>query len=302
MSQKLPLPGYISEIIERIAAHGHEAYAVGGCVRDMLRGVVPSDYDMTTSALPEETAGIFSDLPVIKTGIKHGTVTVMYPDENGIRQPVEITTYRVDGSYTDNRHPESVSFTRSLDEDLCRRDFTVNAMAYNDHSGLVDIFGGRDDIAGRTVKCVGDPYRRFNEDGLRILRALRFASTLDFSIEAATSKAITDCRELLNGISHERIHVELRKLLCGVGAVQILLGYRSVIEVFLPELESLGDGEYETAVTAVGNAPREFITRFSVLYAHLEESAAHDALRRLKSDTASVSAVSAICRALMTMA
>jgi len=295
--KKLTLPQYINEAISRLNAAGHEAYAVGGCVRDMLRGVVPNDYDMTTSALPEETIAAFPDYTVIKTGIKHGTVTVMIPDsDTGERHPVEITTYRIDGSYADNRHPGEVTFTSSLEEDLKRRDFTVNAMAYNENNGLTDIFGGVHDIEARMINCVGDPQTRFLEDGLRILRALRFASAFDYDIGKPTSEAVTELRHLLGNISAERIYVEVNKLLPGAGARRILDSYRSVFEVIFPELSQYTSEQYEAAVCAVGKAPRDRITRYACLFAFLDENSAVSAMHRLKADNASLAAVKSLCR------
>ena len=226
MSQKvnITLHNDVTDILGRLESAGFEAYAVGGYVRDSLMGRVAGDCDITTSALPEETKTVFSDLRTIDTGIKHGTVTVLYGGE-----PYEITTYRVDGEYADNRHPDSVSFTASLEEDLARRDFTVNAMAYSDSRGLVDLFGGRDDIERRRIRAVGDPEKRFTEDALRMLRALRFASVLDFEIETATREAIFTLWHRIDSVSAERILVELRKLVSGVGAYRVLEEYSSLI-------------------------------------------------------------------------
>ena len=228
----------VSYLLSRLERAGFEAYAVGGFVRDALLGRAAGDCDITTSAKPEETKAVFSDLRTIDTGIKHGTVTVMYSGE-----PYEITTYRVDGDYADNRHPDSVSFTSSLAEDLARRDFTVNAMAYSDARGLVDVFGGRADLADRVIRAVGDPTLRFTEDALRILRALRFAAVLDFDIDPDTAKAVFEESYRLASVSAERILVELRKLLGGVGAYRIICEYDRVLspllrgtrEITLPE-------------------------------------------------------------------
>lgn len=205
---KIEIPSYVQELIERFEARGEEAYIVGGSLRDALLGKSPSDYDMTTSALPERMLEIFSDYRVIKTGIKHGTLTVISEG-----RPVEITTFRIDGGYTDSRHPDSVSFTRSLPEDLARRDFTVNAMAYNQKSGLFDSFGGESDLDRRIIRAVGDPRRRFDEDALRIMRAFRFSAQLGFEIEGDTLAAAVECREGLANIAVERIFAELLRLI-----------------------------------------------------------------------------------------
>lgn len=232
------IPSEVDRILSRFSAHGREAYAVGGCVRDSLLGRTPHDWDVATSALPEETERIFADRRVIETGIKHGTVTVLWD-----KMPVEVTTFRVDGPYSDARHPDGVTFTRSLKEDLARRDFTVNALAYRKETGLVDYFGGCRDLADGVIRCVGDPDIRFREDGLRILRALRFASVLGFSIEEKTAESAIRNRELLDRIASERIREEFLKLLCGRAAVPVLRQYREIIAQFLPELRPTFDFE-----------------------------------------------------------
>ena len=203
-------PEYIDSIIKRLEAHGESAYIVGGSLRDTLLGKTPHDYDVATSALPEKTVEIFSDKRVIETGIKHGTVTLIWDGE-----PVEITTFRVDGSYTDSRHPDAVSFTSDIVADLSRRDFTVNAMCYNDNCGLIDLFGGIDDIKAKTLRAVGDAKSRFCEDALRILRLFRFSATLEFSIEKNTFEAAVKYAPLLSNISAERIFSELQKAALG---------------------------------------------------------------------------------------
>lgn len=178
---------------------GYEAYIVGGCVRDMLLGKTPADWDITTSAVPSEVMNAFKDYRSIPTGLKHGTVTVLLDNV-----PVEITTFRQEGKYQDGRRPDRVSFVRSLYEDLSRRDFTVNAMAYNQAKGLIDYYGGEEDLKAGVIKCVGEPAKRFNEDGLRIMRALRFASVYDFDIEKRTGEAVRKCAGNLEKVSAER--------------------------------------------------------------------------------------------------
>ena len=221
-------------ILKRLNEKGHRADVVGGPVRDFLRGVTPSDYDITTSATPEETKAAFSDFKTVDTGIKHGTVTLVLDSI-----PYEITTYRIDGEYTDSRHPDSVTFTRRIEEDLSRRDFTVNAISYNPRDGITDPFFGREDIEKKVIRAVGDPYLRFSEDALRILRALRFSSTLGFEIEENTAKALVEKSCLLPEISAERIFTEWKKLLSGDGAFSVLSSFSSVLSFFLPELENL---------------------------------------------------------------
>ncbi len=226
-----PLPSPVKTALSRLNAAGFEAYIVGGCVRDFLLGKQPQDFDLTTSALPEETARLFSDFRVIETGLRHGTVTVLID-----KMPLEITTFRTEGGYSDHRRPDAVRFVSNLREDLSRRDFTVNAMAYNPRTGLVDLFGGRADLAAGLIRCVGDPARRFQEDALRIMRAVRFASQLGFTVEAETKAAAFSAAPLLRCISAERLCAELLKLLCGSHVRPVLLEYVEILGVFLPEL------------------------------------------------------------------
>ncbi len=240
MSEIMPLPAGVLAVIERLNAAGYEAYAVGGCVRNFLLGLTPKDYDVTTSARPEQTKAVLKGLRTIDTGIKYGTVTVL---SDGI--PTEVTTYRVDGDYTDNRRPDSVEFTTRLAEDLKRRDFTVNAMAYNPKTGFVDIFGGRADLDAKILRAIGEPDERFNEDGLRIMRALRFASCYGLRIEERTAQSVHRNRHLLENIAGERIAAELNKMLCGE-CESVLREYYDVISVFLPELAQCRGFEQHT--------------------------------------------------------
>ena len=224
------MPAYAKNVLRTLEAAGHEAWCVGGCVRDTLLGRRPEDWDVTTSALPEETMAAFGTLAT-PTGLKHGTVTVRMDGHN-----VEVTTYRLDGNYEDHRRPDHVTFTRSLEEDLRRRDFTVNAMALGLRGELRDPFGGRTDLEKGILRCVGEPGRRFGEDALRILRGMRFAAVLGFTLEPATAAGIHDNRHLLGDIAAERIQVELFKLLCGGDAAAVLREYPDVIGVFWPEV------------------------------------------------------------------
>ena len=228
---RMQLPPVVSEILHTLQTAGHEAYVVGGCVRDSLMGKTPDDWDITTSALPGQVKSLF--LRTLDTGIQHGTVTVMLRG-----QGYEITTYRVDGEYEDGRHPREVTFTGSLEEDLKRRDFTINAMAYNKQDGLIDLFDGRSDLEQGVIRAVGDPRERFSEDALRMLRAIRFAARLGFEVEAETLKAIRDLSESLSRISAERIQAELVKLLVSPHPEKIKLCYTtSLTSVFLPEFD-----------------------------------------------------------------
>lgn len=316
------IPTEAAEVVSVLETAGHEAYFVGGCVRDVIRGGVPHDWDITTSATPQEMKACFAGYRTIETGIKHGTLTVLAGGGS-----FEVTAYRVDGEYTDNRRPNEVFFTRNLREDLARRDFTVNAMAYSPVRGLTDIFGGQNDIAGRIIRCVGDPDKRFAEDGLRILRALRFAAVLDYEIEKNTADSIRRNRRLLNNISAERIRDEFFKLIRGAGAERVLLGYREVICEFIPEVSaSVGFDQrnryhaydvYTHSVKAMAAAVDDRIVRLALFFHDIgkpacfteDENGGHfyghqdisaeltaKALRRLRADNETVTAVTTLVR------
>ena len=238
MNTKLSLPEPVMEVLSRLNRHGYEAFAVGGCVRDQLLGKVPGDWDVTTSATPQEMKEVFGDLPHFDTGIRHGTLTLLVD-----RMPIEVTTYRVEGTYSDRRHPDQVTFTRLLARDLARRDFTVNALAFHPQTGVVDLYGGIGDLTRGILRCVGEPDRRFQEDALRILRALRFSAQLGFALEEGTRQGVLRNRGLLTQVAWERIACEFQKLLCGPWAVTVLREYLPVIGVFLPELLPLAGFE-----------------------------------------------------------
>lgn len=228
--EKIKMPVQAREIIEKLRYAGHEAYIVGGCVRDSILEKDPADWDITTSASPVEIKELFPY--TIDTGIEHGTVTVMID-----HQPFEVTTYRVDGKYQDHRRPTQVHFTKSLKEDLLRRDFTINAMAYNDDDGLIDLYGGLADLKNGMIRCVGEAAQRFDEDALRILRALRFQAQLGFQVEEETKAAIRRQARFLKDISAERIQVELDKLLVSDHPEVLIDAYKlGVTEIVLPDL------------------------------------------------------------------
>lgn len=228
---QIRLPDKVNRIIETLRAAGYEAYAVGGCVRDCILERSPNDWDITTSAKPEETKRLFAR--TIDTGIKHGTVTVMLD-----REGFEVTTYRIDGDYEDGRHPKEVTFTASLEEDLKRRDFTINAMAYNEQSGLIDIFGGIRDIEQGVIRCVGNAEERFTEDALRMLRAVRFSAQLGYQIEENTKRAIRKLAPNLKLISAERIQAELVKLVMSAHPDYLRVAYETgITEQILPEFD-----------------------------------------------------------------
>lgn len=225
---RIQIPSHVEYIIGKLNQNGYEAFAVGGCVRDTLLGRTPGDWDITTSARPEQVKALFRR--TIDTGIQHGTVTVMLE-----RTGYEVTTYRIDGEYEDGRHPRQVEFTSDLLEDLKRRDFTINAMAYSHETGIVDAFGGMEDLEKRVIRCVGEPMERFEEDALRILRAIRFSAQLDFSIEEKTREAITRIAPNLAKVSRERVQMELTKLLCSDHPEQIRQVYETGISRYVSE-------------------------------------------------------------------
>lgn len=231
---KIEIPSGANEIIHTLQDKGYEAYLVGGCVRDSILGRPIHDYDITTSATPDEMMEVFKDKRIIETGLQHGTITIVIDDE-----PFEVTTYRIDGNYSDSRRPDKVTFTKSLEEDLKRRDFTINAMAYNDEVGLVDPFNGMEDIKYHKIQCVGKPEDRFAEDALRILRAIRFASQLSFVLEPNTDYVLHKMYQNLENISVERINSEFCKIAISSDfCIQMVL-YGDVLSLFIPEIKDM---------------------------------------------------------------
>lgn len=315
------LPSQVNTAIELLHDSGFEAYAVGGCVRDTVMGKEPHDFDITTSALPDEMKAVFEGFRVIETGIKHGTLTVIVEG-----MPLEITTFRIDGKYLDNRRPENVSFSRNLKDDLSRRDFTINTLCLNENNGLVDLLGGVDDIENKIIRCVGEPDKRFSEDALRIIRALRFSAVLGFEIEDKTTKSIFKNKELLKKIAIERIRDEFTKLVMGENACDVILKYHEVIEEFIPEFKALFGCEQNTpyhlfdvakhTAYALKNVENDRILRLTMFFhdiakplckttdlngfdhfkghAALGEMMTKDILKRMRFDNATVSAVSAL--------
>jgi tRNA nucleotidyltransferase (CCA-adding enzyme) len=253
---EMKIPHHVEFIIDKLNKAGFEAYAVGGCVRDTLLGRVPGDWDITTSARPEEVKALFHR--TIDTGIQHGTVTILM-DHVGY----EVTTYRIDGEYEDGRHPKQVEFTSNLLEDLKRRDFTINAMAYSHAAGIVDAFDGMGDLRRRTIRCVGDPMERFTEDALRILRAIRFSAQLDFTIEDETWKAISVIAPNIAKVSKERIQVELTKLLLSDHPEKILEVYETGISRYISQafheipVSEQNEKEKEPPILAQNEAEKE---------------------------------------------
>ena len=270
----LNIPDFVSEIIDRISASGEKAYLVGGSLRDMLLSKAPHDFDVASSASPEKICDIFCDMRVIKTGIAHGTVTLL--SSGG---PVEITTFRVDGAYIDMRHPESVTFTRRIEDDLARRDFTVNAMAYNREDLLIDLFGGSSDLKNKIIKTVGKPEERFGEDALRIMRAFRFSAQLGFEIETETLKAAERMRFGLEHISRERIFTELIKLITSEEPEMALLLMQKadVLKTILPQYTVS-----ERAFSLLSRVPNNDIARLSAFFCDSEPAKVREMLSSLK--------------------
>lgn len=265
----IQLPEKVKYMIDTLMEAGYEAYAVGGCIRDSILGRKPGDWDITTSASPMQVKQLFKK--TIDTGIQHGTVTVMISGEG-----FEVTTYRIDGEYEDGRHPKEVRFTASLLEDLKRRDFTINAMAYNEKDGLVDAFSGKQDLERKVIRCVGNPKERFEEDALRMMRAVRFAAQLGFSIEEGTKEAITELSDNLAKVSAERIQVELVKLLVSNHPGEFMTAYETgLTRVFLPEFDAMIDTPQNNrhhcynvgkhTIEAVKNSPPDKIIRLTML-------------------------------------
>ena len=319
---KISLPKDVEYIINTLQRAGYEAYAVGGCVRDTILNREPDDWDITTSAKPMEIKRLF---PVtIDTGIQHGTVTVL---KNHVGY--EVTTYRIDGEYADNRHPKEVIFTANLKEDLLRRDFTINAMAYNHEKGIIDEYGGLDDIRDGIIRCVGNPYDRFSEDALRIMRAVRFSAQLGYKIEEETSKAIVKLSPNLASISAERINTELTKLLLSPNPDYLRDAYRlGITGVVLPELDRCMECEQvnphhcysvgEHTLHSLKIVPDDKVLRYTMLfhdfgkpdtqsvgedgrmhfYGHpaVSERMASDIMHRLKFDNDTMNAVKLLCK------
>ena len=322
MVDKIVLPEDVKKIITKLEEAGFEAYAVGGCVRDSLLHKEPKDWDITTSATPMEVKGIFP--ATIDTGIKHGTVTVMLH-----RVGYEVTTYRVDGEYEDARHPKEVTFTRSLKEDLCRRDFTINAMAYSERSGVVDLFGGCEDLENKVIRCVGKPSERFSEDALRMMRAVRFSAALGFEIEEKTAESIKEFAPTLVKVSAERIRTELEKTVVSPNPDRMRTAYElGITGVVFPEFDRMMECEQnnrnhcycvgEHTIHAMENSAEERILRLALLFhdvgkplckttdeegsdhfhghPEVSEKLAHEIMRRLKYDPATISKVCRLCR------
>ena len=284
---KIDWPEYVLSVLDALERAGYEAWAVGGCVRDALLGREPHDWDVCTAATPGEMRGALTGFRLLDMGEKHGTLTAMVHGA-----PIEITTFRADGAYTDHRRPDGVSFVTSLREDLARRDFTVNAMACHPERGIADYFGGQEDLRAGLIRCVGDAHKRFNEDGLRILRALRFGARFRFAIEPETDAALRKNRALLRFIARERVLSELRGMLLAPGAAETLAAYPEVIAAAVPQLQTEG-AMWERALRAVSRAPEDFAVRLALM---VNEENAQAVVDGLKTDNAVRGDVIALAR------
>ncbi len=273
------MPAAPAAVIARLEEKGFTAHAVGGCVRDTLLGLSPTDFDITTNALPEQIKVTFAGCRVIETGIQHGTVTVLF---DGV--PFEITTYRLDGDYRDNRHPDTVTFTASLYEDVKRRDFTVNAMVWHPVDGIGDFFGGKADLENKVLRTVGDPIKRFSEDALRILRLLRFSATYGLRAETATRTAACQLADRLHAVSAERIYAEMQKILCGDFVSTVISDFAAVWQAILPEVSM-------TSKETLQKLPNKPVLRWAYL---LQDAPAETILRRLKADNATIRTVNTL--------
>lgn len=286
-------PQYVKNCIDKLYASGFSAYAVGGAVRDGLLGLEPSDWDVTTSALPEQIIGVFADYRTIPTGIKHGTVTVLFENE-GKNVPIEITTFRIDGEYRDSRRPTSVLFSRNISDDLSRRDFTVNAMAFNEKEGIIDEFGGMKDLESRIIRAVGEPEVRFTEDALRILRAFRFSAQLGFEIEEKTYIGACKCAHLLKNIARERVGAEFKKLIisdyCSHSLEKMIDGdvWDVLFELKRP------DGDIITKLSKIKS--NDFAVRLAVLISELTYDEKMEFLNSLRLSNDEKKRVLRLCR------
>ena len=285
------IPKGAKTIIQVLNDNAHDAYVVGGCVRDSILGRDPGDWDITTSAHPQDVKRLFRR--TVDTGIEHGTVTVLMDDGE-----YEVTTYRIDGKYTDARHPDSVEYTDDLTEDLRRRDFTINAMAYSDGKGLVDAYGGMEDLSAHVIRCVGDPDERFEEDALRILRAVRFAAQLGFDIEEHTARAIKNHVPRLALVSKERVFAEMNKALCSEHPEALALIYAQGMESSISESFSLIREEAAAGMRQAAYLRKERYLRWAALMRELSPKDAERILRELKSDVDTIRHVRMLVKVL----
>ena len=269
------IPPFVRELMEQLDEHGFECYVVGGAVRSALLNLPVHDYDLTTNALPQQMKEVFRNRRTLETGIRHGTLTVLVKGE-----PVEITTYRTESAYGDHRHPDHVEFTSALRQDCARRDFTVNALCASMDGTVHDFFGGTEDLKRKIIRCIGSPDERFDEDALRILRALRFAARLGFAIEPETAAALHRSKELLKYISAERIHEELNGFFAAPSCAEYLMEFRDVFEVIIPEVKNLSEEQYETVLASENRSEEDPLIRTALLLRLCENP--ESILKRLK--------------------
>lgn len=274
----MKIPEHVAFTLDRLENNGYSAYLVGGCVRDFLMGIEPHDFDITTNALPQDIEKCFSDIKTLDIGKKHGTISICFDNEI-----VEVTTYRIDGEYKDSRHPESVTFTDRIEDDLSRRDFTMNAIAYSPKRGFVDPFDGQNDIRNGIIRCVGDACVRFTEDALRILRALRFSSRLGFAIENNTSTAIHDKKQLILNVAAERIRSEFDGMLDGKFAGDVISTYFDVLRVFIPHLSTVDYDDFSLSFDF------DHVTRLCIFFNHFDDtSKLFEVLKSLRYDNKTI--------------
>ena len=290
------IPEGASYAIDTLKQAGFEAVLVGGCVRDMIMGKTPDDYDIATSALPEETLRVFEKDRTIPTGLKHGTVTLVRNE-----QPYEITTYRIDGEYTDMRRPDKVTFTRTLEQDVLRRDFTINALAWDNEKGIIDYVGGQEDIRRHLIRTVGEPEKRFSEDALRIYRALRFASRLGFTIESETSQSLIRLSGNTAHLAAERVYSEYTKILRGQYAHTVIAHYESVLRKHISCEKSISAPSWQMTARLISEVreKEDTILLWACLLVNAGPAGAADALASLKADTHTLQGVSAVIGAAM---
>lgn len=287
-TMELLIPEDVLRIMHVLRENGHECYIVGGAVRSALLGLPVHDYDLTTDAMPERMQEVFASFKTIPTGLKHGTLTVL----SGVR-PIEITTYRTDGDYTDHRHPASVKFSSSVQQDCARRDFTVNALCYAEETGILDFFGGIEDLNSHILRAIGIPEERFDEDALRILRALRFSARLNFTIEEKTASALHAKKDLLAFISAERIREEINGLFDAQSGPCIMKQYRDIFEVFLPEIKTMTDQQWQKMTDEMYRCPASYITRMASLL-HMITDSPKTILQRLKYSNEEIRRITAL--------
>ncbi len=284
---ELKIPSYVLQLMHILESNGYECYVVGGAVRSLLLNLPVHDYDLTTNALPDQMKQVFHAYHTLETGIQHGTLTVIID-----HHPVEITTYRKDSAYKDHRHPDHVEFTSAIREDCARRDFTINAFCYNPKTGILDFFNGKEDLKNKVIRCIGNPHRRFEEDALRLLRAVRFAAQLNFHIEEETSKALLEKADSLSYVSIERIREEFIGYLKSSGCTSLFYPYHTLFETFLPELKVLSDTDIKWLLERWSFSSNDALCRFALLLTLPVFPNPRSVMKRMKFSNKEVSEVS----------